>query len=128
MAAFVPLLVLGAVGLKRWMDKEVNRRKNNQYISPRANRTNTLGGKPATGLEDRRRFGGTTGNVFSYPVDIDVDQDHIQISQYKYKRPGTGANAREASWNRANASAPGASTKGMKYEGTIILPMPKVSD
>ena len=128
MAVFVPLLVLGAVGLNRWLETEVNRRKNKQYISPRANRTNTLGGKPATGLEDRSRFGGKTGNVFAYPIDIDVDQDHIQIAQYKYKRPGTGAGAQEGAHNRANASAPGASTKGMKYEGTIVLPMPKVSD
>jgi len=128
MAVFVPLLVLGTAGLARWMDREVNRRKNKQYVSPRGNRTNTLGGNPAKGLENRRRFGGKTGNVFAYPVDIDVNQDHIQISQYKYKRPGVGSGAREAAWNRANASAPGASTKGMKFEGTIVLPMPKVSD
>ena len=128
MAAFVPLLVLGAVGLNRWLESEVNRKKNKQYVSPRGNRKNIIGGKRATGLEDRSRFGGRTGNVFAYPIDIDVDQDHIQIAQYKYKRPGTGSGAREAAWNRANASAPGASTKGMKYEGTIVLPMPKVSD
>ena len=128
MAVFLPLLMLGAAGLAKWHNSEKMRKRNNQYISPRGNRTNTLGGKPATGLENRQRFGGTTGNVFSYPVDIDVDQDHIQISQYKYKRPGTGAGAQEGSHNRANASAPGASTKGMKYEGTIVLPMPKVSD
>ena len=128
MAVFVPLLVLGTAGLAKWMNSEVQRKRNKQYISPKANRTNTLGGNPATGLENRQRFGGTTGNVFSYPVDIDVNQDHIQISQYKYKRPGTGSGAREGSHQRANASAPGASTKGMKYEGTIVLPMPKVSD
>ena len=83
MAVFVPLLALGAAGLLRTFQSEVNRLKNKQYVSPRGNRTNTLGGRPATGLENRRRFGGKTGNVFSYPVDIDVDQDHVQISQIK---------------------------------------------
>ena len=128
MAVFLPLLVLGAAGLAKWHKSETMRKRNNQYISPKANRTNTLGNKPATGLESRSRFGGKTGNVFAYPVDIDVDQDHIQISQYKYKRPGTGSGAQEGAHQRANASAPGASTRGMKFEGTIVLPMPKVSD
>ncbi len=128
MAVFLPLLALGTAGLASWFNSEVQRQRNKQYISPRANRTNTLGGRPATGLESRSRFGGKTGNVFAYPVDIDVDQDHVQISQYKYKRPGTGAGAREGAHQRANASAPGASTAGMKFEGTIVLPMPKVSD
>ena len=128
MAVFLPLLVLGAAGLAKWHKSETMRKRNNQYISPKANRTNTLGNKPATGLENRQRFGGKTGNVFAYPVDIDVDQDHVQISQYKYKRPGTGSGAQEGAHQRANASAPGASTRGMKFEGTIVLPMPKVSD
>ena len=128
MAVFVPLLVLGTAGLAKWMNSEVQRQRNKQYISPKENRSNTLGGKPATGLENRNRFGGQTGNVFAYPVDIDVDQDHIEIAQYKYARPGSGAGAKEGSHQRANASAPGASTRGMKYEGTIVLPMPKVSD
>tara|TARA_Y100001963_G_scaffold157178_1_gene252674 strand:- start:704 stop:1792 length:1089 start_codon:yes stop_codon:yes gene_type:complete len=127
MAVFLPLLALGAAGLLRTYQSEKARRRNKQYISPKANRTNTLGGKPATGLEDRMRFG-SEKPVFAYPIDIDVDQDHIQISQYKYKRPGTGAGAREGSHQRANASAPGASTAGMQFEGTVVLPMPKVSD
>ena len=128
MAVFTALAVLGGTALLQTFNREVNKRKNRQYVSPKANRTNTLGGNKATGLENRRRFGGKTGNVFAYPVDIDVDQDHVQISQYKYKRPGTGAGAKEGAHQRANASAPGASTKGMKYEGTVVLPMPKVSD
>lgn len=127
MAVFVPLLVLGTAGLAKWMNSEVQRKRNKQYISPKANRTNTLGGNPAKGLENRNRFG-TEKPVFAYPVDIDVDQDHVQISQYKYKRPGVGAGAKEGAHQRANSSAPGASTAGMQFEGCIVLPMPKVSD
>ena len=107
--------------------RERNKKKNNQYVSPRANVTNTLGGNRAKGLENRMRFGGSKP-VFAYPIDIDVDQDHIQISQYKYRRPGTGAGAKDAAWDRMNASAPGASTAGMQFEGSVVLPMPKVSD
>ena len=104
--------------VRQHYNRERNKKKNKQYISPRANVTNTLGGNRATGLENRMRFGGSKP-VFAYPIDIDVDQDHIQISQYKYKRPGTGAGAKEGAHQRANASAPGATTAGMQYEGSM---------
>jgi len=128
MAFWSNALLFGApVAIAQHYKREHNKKKNNQYISPRANVTNTLGGNRAKGLENRMRFGGSKP-VFAYPIDIDVDQDHIQISQYKYRRPGTGAGAKDAAWDRMNASAPGAATAGMQFEGSVVLPMPKVSD
>ena len=44
--------------------RENNKKKNKQYISPRANVTNTLGGNRARGLENRMRFG--VVNQFSH--------------------------------------------------------------
>ena len=64
--------------------------------------------------------------LFRYPYDIDTNQDHLKIVQYEYKRPGNP--------NTFNASSPkisGISDKNKpygKYNGSVILPMPKVSD
>ena len=64
--------------------------------------------------------------LFRYPYDIDTNQDHLKIVQYEYKRPGNP--------NTFNASSPkisGISDKNKpygKYNGSVLLPMPKVSD
>lgn len=56
-------------------------------------------------------------SALSYPIDIDKKQDYLQIDKYKYRPPqgGFGFGSKNP-------------TRGEKYEGTIILPMPKVSD
>ena len=54
--------------------------------------------------------------TLAYPIDIDPKQDHLKITKFKYERGGN-----------VNLSGPGDSFTG-KYEGTVILPMPKVSD
>ncbi len=66
-----------------------------------------------------RRFKRKTSvGALAYPIDINKDQDYLQIDQYLYRPP--------------NARSPGAyitnPTRGGKYGGTVILPMPKVSD
>lgn len=56
-------------------------------------------------------------SALAYPKDIDKNQDYLQIDKYEYRPPqgGFGANLKNP-------------TRGKKYGGTIILPMPKVSD
>ena len=56
-------------------------------------------------------------SALAYPKDIDKNQDYLQIDKYEYRPPqgGKGANLKNP-------------TRGKKYGGTIILPMPKVSD
>ena len=75
----------------------------------------------------------TTPDTFRYPFDIDDNQDHLKIQQFEYQRPPD---------NRVQASRPAVyrpytdgyqadSVKGKpygKYGGTVLLPMPKVSD
>ncbi len=76
-------------------------------------------GKNGTGLFGNQQGSGQT---LAYPADIDVSQDHIEIDEYAYKRPTSSGDAQ-------NAAGPGATTKsGEMIGGTIILPMPKVTD
>ena len=56
-------------------------------------------------------------SALAYPKDIDKNQDYLQIDKYEYRPPQEGGGA--------NLKNP---TRGKKYGGTIILPMPKVSD
>ena len=54
----------------------------------------------------------------SYPLNIDLGQDHLQINKFEYTRD-----------RGANLSKPGDRvSQGKESKGTVILPMPKVSD
>jgi len=113
-----------AIVLNAYFDKNRNDKLNKAYI---ADSDNLLAN--ARGDTKRDRFGSDAGTVFAYPIDIDPKQDHVELSQFMYRRPGSDWGAKNAAWDRMNASAPGASTRGMKHQGTIVLPMPrKVSD
>jgi len=67
-----------------------------------------------------RKYTRTTTDTFAYPIDIDKGQDYIKITKFKYKR------------SSVNQSGPDGSVAGDKvggdYAGTVLLPMPKVSD
>ena len=82
-------------------------------------------------------------DTFRYPFDIDDEQDHLKIQQFEYERPGTfGGGALPSSRNvqasrpagydsSGNQTSPADNVKGKpygKYGGTVLLPMPKVSD
>ena len=60
-------------------------------------------------------------DALAYPIDISTDQDHLIIKKYAYTR-GEGLKL------DVNRSRPGTDTRGKKYDGFAILPMPKVSD
>ena len=69
--------------------------------------------------------------VLTYPLDIDIDQDHLKINRYLYKRPDTGVQASRPPRMTDYGMVAGDSVKGSpygKYQGGVILPMPKVSD
>lgn len=62
-------------------------------------------------------------SVSAYPLDIDIKQDHIEFTKFQYQR--TGVNMSQPRSNFANnVVGDGAG----RYDGTVILPMPKVSD
>ena len=65
--------------------------------------------------------------LFRYPYDIDINQDHLKIVQYEYKRNAK----REFNNSSPNEYGTVISDKNKpygKYNGSVILPMPKVSD
>ena len=65
--------------------------------------------------------------LFRYPYDIDTNQDHLKIVQYEYQRP----EKREFNASSPNKFGTVVSDKNKpygKYNGSVLLPMPKVSD
>ena len=74
----------------------------------------------------------TTPDTFRYPFDIDDNQDHLKIQQFEYQRPPSGAQAsRPAQYRPYKDGYQADDVKGKpcgKYGGTVLLPMPKVSD
>ena len=69
--------------------------------------------------------------VLSYPLDIDINQDHLKINRYTYKRPSSDVQASRPPRETDDGYVAGDSVKGTsygKYQGGVILPMPKVSD
>ena len=62
------------------------------------------------------------GGAYSYPLNIDLGQDYLQINKFEYTRDG-GANLSGPTGTPAGNSA-----RGTQGKGTVILPMPKVSD
>ena len=66
--------------------------------------------------------GESLGGAYSYPLNIDLGQDHLQINKFEYERNGN------ANLSGATGTPAGGSARGTKAKGTVILPMPKVSD
>ena len=71
-------------------------------------------------------------DTFRYPFDIDDNQDHLKIQQFEYERPPSGVQAsRPAQFRPYKDGYQADDVKGKpygKYGGTVLLPMPKVSD
>ena len=61
--------------------------------------------------------------VAAYPLDIDLNQDHIKFTKFQYQRTDVNMSQPDSVF-AGNVVGDGAG----KYGGTIILPMPKVSD
>ena len=99
--------------------------------------TGQLGGKEsgfgATGFENQSQ-------LYAYPFDIDLDQDHLKITRYEYLRSSINASkppTLEGVNEKGDAAQFGAVTDVREVEGgtvlgalkgSVILPMPKVTD
>ena len=82
--------------------------------------------------------------LMRYPFDIDVNQDHFKITRYNYVRPNlnlsksagrtnigknfTKAKAVTGGGQPITGTVAGDSVVGSDLKGTILLPMPKVTD
>ena len=81
-----------------------------------------LSGGQRFGERNRQGNFPTGSSTLKYPIDLDIQQDHIEIEEFSYGRPRKGGEAQ-------NVAGPEASViTGKKHGGTIVLPMPKVSD
>tara|TARA_B100000131_G_scaffold127262_1_gene124257 strand:- start:681 stop:2027 length:1347 start_codon:yes stop_codon:yes gene_type:complete len=74
--------------------------------------------------------------IMSYPSDLNTDQDHFKIMRYNYQRPDLNAskprqtryqNDKEAGVKR-RINVAGDSVVGSELKGSVLLPMPKVTD
>ena len=94
-----------------------------QFASPSAiNRSRTRTSQSSSSA-------GSSGSINSiptvsaYPLDIDLKQDHIKFTKYRYERTNVNMSQPNSSFKNSIAE-----DKAGKYGGTVILPMPKVSD
>ena len=71
-----------------------------------------------------RNFAST---AMSYPLNIDLSQDYLHINRFEYKRDGR-ANLSGPTGFPAGGSARDEEKAQKEPKGTVILPMPKVSD
>ena len=123
--------------------KEANESKENleQPLSIAERRqeaqTGTLGSKEsgfgATGFENQSQ-------LYAYPFDIDLDQDHLKITRYEYLRSSINASKPPTleGINDKGDAAQFSAVTGVRevdggtvlgaLKGSVILPMPKVTD
>ena len=85
-------------------DAIVEKEENKELVSIPTNQNYNLSSSVAKKTK-------SSTSTLAYPIDIDTSQDYLQINKYKYSAP-----------------AGGQGTRGSQYSGTLILPMPKVSD
>ena len=67
-------------------------------------------------------------DVYAYPFDLNPDQDHLKIIKYNYVRPNINASKPNQGSIDQTSNTAGDSVKGSKYDGAVLLPMPKVVD
>ena len=85
-----------------------------------------------TSVATRRNRSGEN-KLMRYPFDIDVNQDHFKITRYNYVRPNLNMSKSAGRTNIYSATSSestvaGDSVVGSDIKGTVILPMPKVTD
>jgi len=113
----------------------------NTYKRLLANESNVETDPKLTGTSDRNFYNGgprafrppskvsyptaVSTAALSYPYNIDLGQDHLQINKFEYSRDGQ-VNRSKGPDRRGNPGDRISRNKTSK--GTVILPMPKVSD
>ena len=102
---------------------------NASFISQEDSKPNNIA---FTSVATRRNRSGEN-KLMRYPFDIDVNQDHFKITRYNYVRPNLNMSKSAGRTNIYSATSSestvaGDSVVGSDIRGTVILPMPKVTD
>ena len=121
---------------KQLYDNEEKKSNNEEFVDNDTDKPSSLAfAAPNSGAYDA--YKGSRGkkhsaDIFAYPLDIDPQQDHLKIQKYKYQRiqvnQSNNPNVGKMTSGEYNKSKKFSTVKGMKYEGGVILPMPKVED
>tara|TARA_B100000963_G_scaffold341630_1_gene341517 strand:- start:718 stop:2052 length:1335 start_codon:yes stop_codon:yes gene_type:complete len=120
------------------------KKSNNEQFVDQSLPTNIAFSSAATLNTSGRSRGGTGDKkLMRYPFDIDLSQDHFKITRYNYVRPNLNlSKSAGRTFNRVNSkrltrtgggqpidgTVAGDSVVGSDLKGTILLPMPKVTD
>ena len=117
--------------------------KNEQFLEQQRESTSLAFAGVADAANRKSRRGVGDKKLMRYPFDIDVNQDHFKITRYNYVRPNLNmSKSAGRTVNRLNkdkttktgggqpidGTVAGDSVVGSDLKGTILLPMPKVTD
>jgi len=117
--------------------------KNEQFLEQQRESTSLAFAGVADAADRKSRRGVGDKKLMRYPFDIDVNQDHFKITRYNYVRPNLNmSKSAGRTVNRLNkdkttktgggqpidGTVAGDSVVGSDLKGTILLPMPKVTD
>lgn len=97
--------------------KEENTEKSQALIGNPTTFTAPLYGKSPTfsSFTGRSYTRTKSSETMAYPIDIDTNQDYLKISKYEYRRTGINQSGSD-------------DTSAGELKGSVVLPMPKVSD
>ena len=115
--------------MTRHYTNEKKKFDNASFISQEDSKPNNIA---FTSVATRRNRSGEN-KLMRYPFDIDVNQDHFKITRYNYVRPNLNMSKSAGRTNIYSATSSestvaGDSVVGSDIRGTVILPMPKVTD
>jgi len=99
----------------------VTSKDNKEFVDETSDNINPLVGQSTGTLKSN------IPDTLKYPFDIDINQDHLKIQQFEYKRPPSGVQASRPGSTPDNADNVKGKPYG-KFGGSVLLPMPKVSD
>ena len=84
--------------------------------------------------DSRFNYDYKSSEIMSYPLDMNPSQDHFKIMKYNYQRKDINASKARTTQTRVEngvertVSVAGDSVVGSKLMGSVLLPMPKVTD
>ena len=84
--------------------------------------------------DSRFNYDYKSSEIMSYPLDMNPNQDHFKIMKYNYQRKDLNASKARTTQTRVEngvertVSVAGDSVVGSQLMGSVLLPMPKVTD
>ena len=119
-----------------YFDLQGKKYNNQQYIE--TNQANSLAqarsGEEEFYSDPRFNYDYKGSDIMSYPLDMNTSQDHFKIMKYNYQRKDINASKPRTTQTQttngveSTVSVAGDSVVGSTLMGSVLLPMPKVTD